>query len=278
MSKNFVFAVVTILTLSCIHCETLLDINQEYSNLEKEYYLLRDIAMTGDWLVVDKRLKEMDYKQRIEKWLSLDCLAKFDPQDDKRKQVEKWLSDLNIWLKYIEEYKNPCCEGLGCITTKITEMLNRSSRTNRKIEKLFYKGRKTSNEYILKDAISNIDMSIPDLQKFIEVAEQNKKYPLLHKLGKQAKRQVKKYLSLRKKIKVELEIIDRLKEIQFNGVICISDPKKKQQNVVFIGNNIFRVNDKLKSGFTVKEVRNGEVVLEYKRRYFVLCKKRNGRK
>ncbi|WP_372367635.1 hypothetical protein [Candidatus Uabimicrobium sp. HlEnr_7] len=253
--KKFIFVLGFTCILNFAYCDKPFSVSKEYDYLEKDYRFLNNIAVEGDWNLLEKHIKEMNYIKRIEKLVNTKFSLDFDRQGKKKKQLQKWFDELKIWLVYIYE-----C-GRGRRDPSISEILSDASRKISEVEELYYKGKEIHSEHLLIRVLEITNNVTPGLNKHIDSSKKKQVQPLL-----------KRYIYFSKLARTELEIIDKIKRIKIDGTIYFSNPQEKWRSVAFIEKQIWRVNDRLKNGFVVKEIRYGEVLFEYKKRRFVLRK------
>ena len=226
------------------------DITEKYEQIEKDYHRLYSLAREGDWLFLEIRLQQIDFSKRIEELVSTELSNVNDQsQEEKKKQLQKWLGELKIWLAYIEDAHHSKCERpFYRINKKISQM-----------KKMYSKGEKTNRKYFFIRVVEIHNEIMPVLSKYKDMQ---------YKIVQQALKKCSLFYNLAKEKLIIFDILDR---IHINGIIYL--PKDRKQSIVFLNNKVFRVNDRFRYNFVIKEIYDGKVVVERNNKCFVLYEK-----
>lgn len=221
------------------------EIEKMYNTINTLYNdTLKPLSLEGDWIKLDETLKKTEMQESMRKLDLLTFPSEFDPDGQKRDKLNKIKEEIKVWLTYIEEIarKEAMQRLIATISGKVGEVAT-----------LYKQARKKGDApELLNQVVAKHNEIMPELLKYKNKEEE-------FKILGTARKKLEFYY---KKAKIQLELIDRVKKLELTGVIY--QPDKKKPSVAFINKKPVRAQNTLPSGFVVKEINNGWVVLDYK--------------
>lgn len=221
------------------------EIEKMYNTINTLYNdTLKPLSLEGDWIKLDETLKKTEMQESMRKLDLLTFPSEFDPDGQKRDKLNKIKEEIKVWQTYIEDIaqREAMQRLIATISGKVGEVAT-----------LYKQARKKGDApELLNQVVTKHNDIMPELLKYKDKEEEFKV------LGT-ARKKLEFYY---KKAKIQLELIDRVKKLELTGVIY--QPDKKKPSVAFINKKPVRAQNTLPSGFVVKEINNGWVVLDYK--------------
>ncbi|WP_372371312.1 hypothetical protein [Candidatus Uabimicrobium sp. HlEnr_7] len=221
------------------------ELTEAYNKVNNLYNdILNPLSLEGDWIKLHQTLEENNFEINLKRLNLATFPGDFDPDGQKHKKLTKIAEDLGVWKTYIDERIEDA---------KIKQLIATISDNVKAVAVVYKKARKKGDSVeLLQEVVKRHQKLMPDL---LEHRDKENQYKILAT----ARKKLEFYY---KKAKIQLELIDKVKKLELTGVIY--QPSKNRPSVAFINKKPVRVKNLLSSGFVVKKINNGWVVLDYK--------------